>query len=154
MPYEPLTTPTKECVVCKELKPVIGKFHFDNRNGRYSTICHNCRADQCRKGMSIRRIVNPADQMARKKGQRLSQYGLTFHEYCNMIGEQGNKCKICNQPPPSNASEKERALNVDHCHKTSKVRGLLCSKCNIGLGAFKDDIDLLKKAIEYLAKHS
>lgn len=57
------------------------------------------------------------------------------------------KCDICKRPP---GRRKERKLALDHCHKSMKLRGLLCTSCNTGLGAFNDDPDLLSKAIEYL----
>ena len=44
-------------------------------------------------------------------------------------------------------------MNQDHSHKTNKVRDLLCSQCNLGLGHAKDSIDLLNKAIKYLEHH-
>ena len=58
--------------------------------------------------------------------------------------EQHNLCKICS---------KEKQLMVDHCHTTGKVRGLLCGKCNKGLGHFKDDIQVIKNIITYLGEN-
>lgn len=56
------------------------------------------------------------------------------------------KCGICG----SEAKNQAKALNVDHCHETGEVRGMLCISCNLALGAFKDDISLLHKAVQYL----
>ena len=55
-------------------------------------------------------------------------------------------CEICND-------EFELTPYIDHCHETDKVRGVLCMKCNSALGLFKDNIDILKKAIKYIKKH-
>jgi tetratricopeptide (TPR) repeat protein len=75
----------------------------------------------------------------------LKRYGITLAEKKKMQDEQGNKCKICYQDFPSDV-----APNVDHCHTSGKVRGLLCWNCNIGLGSFKDNPLVLIKAAEYL----
>lgn len=60
----------------------------------------------------------------------------------NWLRDNIKECQIC--------GETNRRFHVDHCHKTLKVRGLLCENCNRSLGGFRDDVNLLKKAIEYL----
>ena len=74
------------------------------------------------------------------------KYNMTIDEYNEMFDDQKGCCSICG----IHKDRLTRALAVDHDHKTNKVRGLLCSYCNSGLGYFKDDINKLKKAIEYL----
>ena len=64
---------------------------------------------------------------------RERKYGLTTIEYNNILSAQKNECAIC-----SVSFVKEKP-NIDHCHKTGRVRGLLCYNCNLGLGKFKDD---------------
>ena len=59
---------------------------------------------------------------------------------------QDGKCAICGK------RDELRRLALDHCHKTGKLRGLLCMQCNTGLGQFRDDTNLLQKAITYLSK--
>lgn len=76
-----------------------------------------------------------------------NRYGITLAEYERILNEQAGGCAICGSPPP----ERKR-LAVDHCHDALHIRGILCSNCNTGIGAFRDDPDLLRKAIEYLAK--
>lgn len=86
------------------------------------------------------------------KCNNVSYFGITSIDFENMLKEQNNKCKICGNEEICKArgSENLRQLAVDHCHATGKVRGLLCTTCNIGLGSFKDNINLLQKAINYL----
>lgn len=75
-------------------------------------------------------------------------YGLSKDKYEKMLIEQNYKCGICKKM--HNILEKRGRLFVDHSHSTGIVRGLLCAQCNTGLGNFDDNIDLLKKAIEYM----
>lgn len=69
-------------------------------------------------------------------------------KFNEMLATQKRKCAIC-----GNACKTERSLAVDHCHKTGKIRGLLCGKCNVTLGLVDDDVDRLKKMIAYLESH-
>lgn len=77
-------------------------------------------------------------------------YGLGFKEYEEMLFNQNGVCAICSGKPPKN--QHKTRLNIDHCHTTGKVRGLLCDACNRAIGLLKDSPDLLNKAIHYLAR--
>lgn len=79
------------------------------------------------------------------------KYGITQEQYLQMFQEQEGACWICHREPKPG----KRPLCVDHNHKTGEVRGLLCMRCNLGLGtrAFRDNISYLLKAAEYLKIH-
>ena len=83
------------------------------------------------------------------KSQLKQRFGMTLEDYDRMLMEQNGKCFICDVHHTEAVRGK---LNVDHCHTSGKVRGLLCFNCNTALGKFKDDIELLEKAIAYLKK--
>jgi hypothetical protein len=72
------------------------------------------------------------------------RYDITLENYSQMVEEQEGKCAICNKPFDS--------LCVDHNHLTGEVRGLLCSKCNQGIGLLDENIEIFTKAIDYLKK--
>lgn len=78
----------------------------------------------------------------------LREYGIGIDDYKKMQFEQKGRCWICQ------VEEKEltKSLHIDHDHKTGEVRGLLCDKCNRGLGFFNDEPVLLERAIDYLKK--
>jgi Recombination endonuclease VII len=81
-------------------------------------------------------------------------YNLDAEQYLQMILDQNNCCAICNQPEThKNRNGDVRPLNVDHCHKTGKVRALLCTHCNSMLGQAFDKVERLQKGIDYLNKH-
>lgn len=82
-------------------------------------------------------------------------YGITLDEYKAMSESQGHKCAICdNTETAVDAKGAERFMAVDHCHKTGKIRALLCAACNKSLGGFKDDPKLLRKAAEYIEAYA
>jgi hypothetical protein len=80
------------------------------------------------------------------------KYGITLNDYRRMEKDQGGVCAICGQPETGERNGKPRFLAVDHDHDTGKVRGLLCGKCNPGIGYFDHDADLLECAIAYLKR--
>ncbi len=83
-----------------------------------------------------------------RKRHLKQKYGLTLEGYAQIFETQDGRCKICGRKPG------KKMLAVDHCHKTLKIRGLLCGNCNQGLGNFKDDLSLLLKAAAYLEEHA
>ncbi len=76
------------------------------------------------------------------------KYGIGYHDFLNLFALQKGRCAICQKPQWSLNVK----LNVDHCHRTGVVRGLLCNNCNRGIGHLMDSAELLEKAIQYLKK--
>ena len=81
-----------------------------------------------------------------RKRQLQRKYGISLADYDILLNKQDGVCLICGQ------KDLDKFLAVDHCHETGRIRGLLCNGCNSGLGHFKDDPELLKRAILYLGK--
>lgn len=75
-------------------------------------------------------------------------YGLSSEAYKLLLSGQSGKCAICGST--TSQSNKRPAFHVDHCHKTGKIRGLLCVLCNQGLGNFRDNAENLQKAAKYI----
>jgi hypothetical protein len=88
--------------------------------------------------------------------QMMRNYGITLEEYNQMLADQGGVCDICKNI--DNLTSAYR-LGIDHDHKSDgtdkiKVRGLLCSRCNAGIGHFRENIEIMESAITYLKKHN
>lgn len=79
-------------------------------------------------------------------------YGITPEQYDALHDAQNGLCAICGQPETKVMKGIRCVLAVDHDHVTGKIRGLLCTRCNAGLGQFGDNIESLAKAIDYLKK--
>lgn len=81
-------------------------------------------------------------------------YNLDAENYLQLVVQQKNLCAICNKPETNkNRHGDTRPLNVDHCHTTGKVRGLLCTHCNTMLGSARDNIETMLKGVDYLKLH-
>ena len=113
--------------------------------------------------------ITDADGKSRYKmtEEQVRHYGLRRHydlsltEYAQMFAAQGGVCAICKKPETAklpgrkteSSENRTRDLSVDHCHKTGRVRQLLCNACNHILGEAKDDPEVLSAAAEYLKRH-
>ena len=122
----------KICTKCNISKP-ISNFYQDARYADgYNGWCKLCIN------------ANTADYHRKKTS------GVTRDEYSRMFDSQGGMCAICG----IHQDFVKRGFSVDHDHKTGAVRALLCGRCNLGLGYFKDNPDRLRKAAEYLESYS
>ena len=90
------------------------------------------------------------------KEQLIKKYGINIDQFNEMLKKQNNVCAICGQPEirryKSHGKEGICYLHIDHNHNTQKVRGLLCSKCNLGISNFLENTEIMLKAIKYLKK--
>jgi hypothetical protein len=82
------------------------------------------------------------------------KYGIGLLEYSQMFMAQNGKCAICDSDYGGHRNGEQKALAVDHCHTTNKVRGLLCEPCNQAIGKLQDSPKICRKAADYLEKHS
>ncbi len=94
------------------------------------------------------KLKDPSFQLAARNYQLKKTFGLTPEQYDQMLAEQGGGCAICGTTNPSTARIKH--FVVDHDHNTQKIRGLLCAKCNLGIGNLREDPEILSRAAEYL----
>lgn len=86
-----------------------------------------------------------------KNSQYLNRYGITLGEYNQLLKDQNGGCAICGT---ADVGKGRKYFCIDHNHKTGKVRGLLCPKCNQGIGLLQDSPRILITAAEYLKKSS
>lgn len=82
-------------------------------------------------------------------------YGLTREKYKEMLAAQAGVCAVCKGPEKKfdTKSGVLRSLAVDHCHETGKVRGLLCSRCNMMIGQIEESDNLLRSMMAYIIEH-
>ena len=81
-------------------------------------------------------------------------FGMTLEKFAELEAKQNGLCAICFKPETRTHKGKTWRLSVDHCHKTGKVRGLLCAACNLMIGKARDEIAILESAISYLSTNS
>lgn len=141
----------KKCSKCKEIK-LLEEFPKLKR-GLYQ------KGPQCFK---CKRILeknyydtNPNRRLKRQLDRRLSRYNLSDKEYEILLESQNYCCAICKIKLDN--TSRHTSPHIDHCHESEKngvikVRGILCSQCNVGLGHFYDNEDSLLAAIQYLRK--
>jgi len=122
---------TQVCTKCKEVLPMSS---FSRRKHRKKGYLSHCK--KCRNKYTVFNAKNIRDYHLKKN------YGISEEQYHEMYQHQNGLCAICVDYAP--------ILCVDHCHRSNKVRGLLCTKCNTALGLLKDSTEILDKARRYI----
>jgi hypothetical protein len=122
--------------------------------GKHPSPCEPCR-ERNREYMRRKRAGIPQEEKTRQWHSSRHyylkyKYGITENQYDEMLKIQENKCAICESTETKD--KKVKRLVVDHCHKTGKIRGLLCSSCNKAIGLFEDSVFAMTNAIEYIKK--
>lgn len=143
---------TKLCNCCKQIKHVSEFYrkgiYKKTKKPKYRSECKSCHSLKAATKWS----ENTEFKMQRKniayKYNLYKNYGITESDYLLMYENQQGVCAICF----GKSTLKSGRLAVDHCHKTGKIRGLLCRHCNSGLGLFRDNAENLDRAIKYLRK--
>jgi hypothetical protein len=138
----------KVCLGCKEERPLTSYRKRKNRNGNYyiQSRCIPCERQQCKEWY----IANRTEQRIKLSIKSLKRlYNMTPDDFNVLLKKQNSVCAVCRTTKPSGRG----TWHVDHDHTTGKIRGLLCHKCNTGIGLFNDNPQLLQQAKEYLIEH-
>lgn len=127
------------CLICGKCKQA--KYRQSGKT-RYRANCVACNNRKYGVVMGI----NSQAQKKASYNQRLRKYGITEEQHKQLLEDQSLCCAICLKPE----TEEGRKFAIDHCHETGRVRGLLCFRCNTGIGKLEDSPDRLRRAIAYL----
>lgn len=138
---------------CDQINPQPLDAFYERYRGRTSwcKACFRKNANECNK---TKRVENNEYSKKWHKNNKekvrnrklLSLYGITPERYQELLILQSYKCAICNK----NQDDLSKPLSVDHCHKTNKIRGLLCYHCNVAIGLFFDNPEFCNNASKYL----
>lgn len=146
-----------KCLVEKEDDQFhIRRINSDGRDNKCKICATNYRRDQQKKQRAklgkfprkLNKYKNKSKEYQKDKFLKY-QYGISLDDYNVIFANQKGCCAICSK----HQIHLDKTLHVDHCHKTSKIRGLLCSMCNQALGMLEDNVDTLEKAKNYLIKN-
>lgn len=151
----------KICSGCKKVKNISDFYVRKASKDGFTSQCKECvkkkRNEDWPKIKKARDKKKGKIYTTNRNGHLKRKYGIDLSEYNSMLEKQNNVCYICKKPESKKFKgneERVQPLSVDHCHKTGKVRGLLCDSCNNGLGNFFDNIEYLQNAIDYIKKFS
>ena len=125
-------------------------FHKDKKTKR--GICYYCKECANSKSRAHTAKYGKTEKYRLQKWNSyyLFKYDMTLDERVALLNSQGCKCVICKTALDASGG----GTHTDHCHTTGKVRGLLCTNCNRGLGHFQENKEFLMAAINYLQAHT
>ncbi len=148
---------TKICNKCNVEKPSTSFYARNKKKGHLGLkyMCKECENNYGKKRYHTTYKHNENFSKAEYFRRIKRNYDLEMQDYFDMWDKTKGMCFICNTKLKSCVVEESEGVRavVDHCHSTNKVRGILCHKCNGGLGQFDDRLDFLKRAVQYLEEH-
>ena len=130
----------RTCTKCLILKPKEEFYKDKCKINGYSSYCKACSKNQWKEF----KTNNP--RISRTRNLK-NLYKMSDADYNKMLIDQDNKCKICMS---SDTGKRHKHFHVDHCHISGKIRGLLCHKCNTGIGLLQTNVKVLQNAIKYI----
>lgn len=148
----------KLCTSCNSEKE-LDNYQKDKHkpDGLYGT-CRDCVSLKSRKyrednkdNLKVRKkqsYIKNADTW--KENWLKRRYGISLNDFNELLKHQNDTCGICKKEEIGFYGDKKKTLSVDHCHKTGKIRGLLCGKCNTALGLVDENPETLIEMIMYL----
>jgi Recombination endonuclease VII len=119
-------------------------------------VAAECAAEGCTKKLNVTNLTGLCGQHTngyRRDHVLRRDYGITEAEYDAMLAAQNGLCALCGKPPKPGGKGTASRLNVDHDHETGRVRALLCTNCNRGIGFFKDNPTLMRRAAAYVTRY-
>lgn len=155
----------KFCLGCHRNLPAnLETFNMDRAQpDDFHIYCKKCRKDQAKELRLKEKQKWNDDDLVFYKGEYIkyremsskrdrqrclsSKYKISLKDYESTLTAQNNKCAICGLDNEELIAQIGKTMSVDHCHTEKKVRGLLCTNCNFGLGNFKDSVIIMEKAI-------
>lgn len=164
----------KKCKKCGKIQPTSRFVNDRNRRDGKHPYCSNCTRAYIKEHnkkqetkekikkyqLSYSRTTKRKQQIAKYRNEVMSSgltkarifslkhnYGISEDEFLIILRNQNNMCVICKKP-----FKKLSDIQVDHCHKSGKIRGFLCKLCNRALGQVFEDTDILKSMIDYITR--
>jgi hypothetical protein len=146
-------------------KPRLNLVGYENNSGvvirpdepnKWVIKCSSCGQEHIQNSREIQKNKKPMScdnfkphnwsGLEREDNIMRKQYGISTHQFAELLEFQGGGCAICAKP----IENIRRKMNIDHDHETNKVRGILCTGCNTGIGHLGDNIEGLQRALYYL----
>lgn len=151
---------------CRQCRVLKTRESWHRNKHKYAEKFREERRETVNESLKVKRLANLDEyrKYGRDKYQRdkdrqnilraIVKFQFNIDDFYKMLEAQNNRCAICGNLETRRFNGNITRLALDHCHKTGRVRGLLCHACNTGIGKFNDDIELMGKAMKYIRKHN
>ncbi len=138
-------SPSRNCEKCGSPK----KYYLKGRQWR----CIDCLRIKAREQRALGKYLPTQYTPNERRDKNYQQnYGITLDQYNWLLACQNGVCAICGRPETKIMRGKVAPLSIDHCHKTTRIRALLCHKCNLAFGYMREDPEQIKKLLKYAKK--